>query len=70
VRNGETGILTAHTPEALSGAILDLLKDPARARAMGQAGQRDVLERFAYERQLDAVVETFHRTAQVAGRRR
>jgi glycosyltransferase involved in cell wall biosynthesis len=70
VRNGETGLLTAHTPEALSAAILDLLNDPARARAMGQAGQRDVLERFAYERQLDAVVETFRRTAQVAGRRR
>ncbi|HVO69074.1 MAG TPA: glycosyltransferase family 4 protein [Aggregatilineaceae bacterium] len=70
VRNGETGLLTAHTPEALSAAILDLLNDPARARAMGQAGQRDVLERFAYERQLDAVVETFRRTAQVAGRSR
>jgi glycosyltransferase involved in cell wall biosynthesis len=70
VRNGETGLLTAHTPEALSAAILDLLNDPARARAMGQAGQRDVLERFAYERQIDAVVETFRRTVQVAGRRR
>jgi len=70
VRDGETGILTAHTPEALSAAVLDLLNDPARAQAMGQAGQRDVLERFAYERQLDAVVETFRRTVQVAGRSR
>jgi glycosyltransferase involved in cell wall biosynthesis len=70
VRNGETGILTAHTPEALSAAILDLLNDPARARAMGRAGQQDVLERFEYERQLDAVVETFRRTVQVAGRSR
>jgi glycosyltransferase involved in cell wall biosynthesis len=70
VRNGETGLLTAHTPEALSAAILDLLNDPARARAMGQAGQRDVLERFDYEHQLDAVVETFRRAVQVAGRNR
>jgi glycosyltransferase involved in cell wall biosynthesis len=67
VRDGETGVLTAHTPDALSAAILDLLDDPARAQAMGQAGQRDVLERFDYERQLDAVVETLRRTVQVAG---
>lgn len=70
VRHGETGLLTDHTPESLGDAILSLLRDPARARAMGAAGQADVLARFDYERQLDAVVETFRRTLELARARR
>ncbi len=71
VRHGETGLLTAHTPEALSAAVLELLNDPARARAMGAAGQRDVLERFDYERQLDRIVESLRSTLAVKqGRKR
>jgi glycosyltransferase involved in cell wall biosynthesis len=66
VRNGETGLLTDHTPQALSAAILALLNDPARAKTMGAAGQRDVLERFDYERQLDRIVESFRFTLKVA----
>lgn len=62
VREGETGLLTEHKPGALAEAISRLLADPARARAMGAAGQRDVLERFDYERQLDRVVESFRAT--------
>jgi phosphatidylinositol alpha-1,6-mannosyltransferase len=69
VRSGETGLLTAHTPEALSAAILELLSEPARAQVMGEAGQRDVLERFDYERQLDAIVESFRTTLKVARER-
>jgi glycosyltransferase involved in cell wall biosynthesis len=62
VRDEETGRLTAHTAQALSAAVLELLDDPARAQAMGAAGQRDVLERFDYERQMDRVVETYRTT--------
>ena len=69
VRQGDTGLLTAHTPGALAGAIAALLDDPARARAMGAAGQADVLARFDYERQLDAVAETFEHALRVAGAR-
>jgi glycosyltransferase involved in cell wall biosynthesis len=65
VRDGETGRLTAHTPDALAAAILDLLDDPARAKVVGETGQRDVLERFDYERQLDAIVESFRTTSKV-----
>jgi glycosyltransferase involved in cell wall biosynthesis len=67
VRRGETGLLTAHTPEALAAAIIELIDDPDRARAMGAAGQRDVVARFDYERQLAAVVESFRQTLKVAG---
>jgi len=68
VRHGESGLLTAHTPEALAEAIIALLDDPARARAMGAAGQRDALERFDYERGLDAIAETYRATLRAAGR--
>ncbi len=68
VRPGESGLLTAHTPQALSAALIDLLDDPARARVMGAAGQRDVLARFDYQRQLDRVVESFRLTQRVAGK--
>lgn len=70
VRHGETGLLTAHTPEALAAAVLELLDDPARARAMGEAGQRDVVARFDYERQLDRVVEWLRATSKFAQDRR
>lgn len=62
VHHGKTGLLTPHTPEALSAAILELLADPVCAKTMGEAGQADVLERFNYENQLEAVVETFRET--------
>jgi glycosyltransferase involved in cell wall biosynthesis len=68
VRHGESGLLTEHTPEALAGAIITLLDDPERARAMGAAGQRDVLVRFDYERGLDAIAETYRATLRLAGR--
>lgn len=68
VRHGETGLLTPHTPDALAEAAIALLDDPVRAAAMGAAGQRDVLERFDYERQLDRVVETYRETLRIAGR--
>jgi glycosyltransferase involved in cell wall biosynthesis len=66
VRDGETGLLSEQTPDALAGAILELLDDPARAREMGRAGQRDVLVRFDYERQIDAVANSYRRTLEAA----
>ena len=51
VADGETGILVPpRDPASLSGAILSLLRDPARARAMGEAGRRRVIERFPLEK--------------------
>ncbi len=66
VRDGVTGRLTPHTAQALAAAVLELLDEPARARAMGAAGQRDVLERFDYERQVERVVETYRVTLALA----
>src|SRR3989442_1139752 len=43
VRDGETGrLVPPEDPQALAGAVLEILGDPARARAMGRAGQAAV----------------------------
>jgi glycosyltransferase involved in cell wall biosynthesis len=53
VRDGETGrLVPPGDAPALAAAILDLLRDPARARAMARRGQAIVRERHA----LDAVM--------------
>ncbi len=51
VAHGETGLLVpARNPAALAAALVVLLRDPARARRMGEAGRRRVLERHAMGR--------------------
>ena len=48
VVNGETGLLVPYgDPRALADAILDLLEDPGRSRAMGAAGRRRVEMQFS-----------------------
>ncbi len=66
VREGETGLLCDHTPEALAENLLALLGDLDRARRMGAAGQADVLERFDYERLMTAIVESYRNTLERA----
>ncbi len=39
VRDGETGLHCAQTPESVAGAMLRLLRDPAECRRMGEAGR-------------------------------
>lgn len=54
VEDGVTGLLyPPDDPEAAAGAVLELLRDPERARALGEAGRRRVRERFATGRQVD-----------------
>ena len=51
VRNGETGFLTPRgDAPALGRAILDLLRDPKRARRFGDAGRTLARERFTIDR--------------------
>ncbi|HKU59002.1 MAG TPA: glycosyltransferase [Gaiellaceae bacterium] len=50
VAHNETGLLVApRDPAALAAAIDELLADPDRARAMGEAGRRRVREQFSAE---------------------
>ncbi len=47
LRDGETGYLVPQgDANAMAAAILDLLRNPEKARRMGEAGRRDVAARF------------------------
>ena len=63
VRDGETGILTDHTPASLAAGLIELLSDPERAQAMGVKGQIDALDRFDYERLMAGVITIYQITA-------
>jgi glycosyltransferase involved in cell wall biosynthesis len=54
VVDGETGLLVpVDDAAALAGALLALLRDPARCRTLGAAGRQYVVSRFDHERTLD-----------------
>jgi glycosyltransferase involved in cell wall biosynthesis len=60
VRDGETGVLVdENDPEALARALETLIADPARRRALGQAGQARVAESFALESNLEPLARRF-----------
>jgi glycosyltransferase involved in cell wall biosynthesis len=46
-------------PEALAGAIEELLLNPERARALGEAGRRSVGEKFSAEAMARATLEIY-----------
>jgi alpha-maltose-1-phosphate synthase len=49
VTDGETGLLVPpEDPQALAGALNALLRDPDRARAMGQAGRKRAVAEFGW----------------------
>ncbi len=53
VLDGETGLIVPpENPRALATAILKLLEDPGRARAMGEAGRQRVEEFFSLSQRM------------------
>ncbi|HEV2251357.1 MAG TPA: glycosyltransferase family 4 protein [Candidatus Limnocylindria bacterium] len=48
VRDGVDGLHAANEPRAIADAILALLRDPARAAAMGASGRTRVAERYTW----------------------
>lgn len=63
VRDGETGLLVAEEPEALSDAWERLLRSPELRRRLGAAAAADARQRFAPQR-LSAEVEALYEAAQ------
>lgn len=65
VEDGVTGLLVQPgSPDALSGAMLRLFRDPAGARAMGEKGRRVAEERFsisAFVSRMERIYEDLRR---------
>jgi glycosyltransferase involved in cell wall biosynthesis len=60
VRDGQTGVLVEENhPAALARALEALITNPARRRALGQAGQARVIESFALEANLESLARRF-----------
>jgi glycosyltransferase involved in cell wall biosynthesis len=60
VRDGQTGVLVEDShPAALARALEALIGNPARRRALGQAGQARVAESFALDANLEPLARKF-----------
>ena len=68
IADGETGVIVpAADAQALADAISELLADPARCRALGDAGRARVLERFTWQHHAEAVAALYREV--IAARR-
>lgn len=62
VIHGKTGLLVPpNDSAALADAILSLISDPVRRRAMGEAGRRRALEEFGIRLMVDATAAIYRR---------
>jgi glycosyltransferase involved in cell wall biosynthesis len=60
VADNETGLLVPpHDEAALAQAIVALLRDPDRRRAMGEAGRTRVVREFSVEKMVNDTVKTY-----------
>jgi glycosyltransferase involved in cell wall biosynthesis len=60
VRNGESGTLVRpDDPEALAGALRELLEHPEQRARLGSGGRARVIEEFAIEPNLDRLLNAF-----------
>ena len=71
VDDGETGYLVAPgSKDEMSAAILELIRDPGRARAMGEAGFARARARFGSDRSCRQVMDIYDRLLNGRGGRR
>lgn len=71
IKDNETGILVRPAdPEDLARGILEMLRDPARAKAMGRAGRQLMLQRFTLSHTINDLAELYERLSNEAQSRR
>jgi glycosyltransferase involved in cell wall biosynthesis len=61
VDDGVTGLLVPVDEAALGRALRTLYDDPARAKQMGRRAREVALERYSYDRMVDAYLELYQR---------
>ena len=67
--DGETGfVVPPQNDEVMAERIVSLLKDPVKARAMGERGLEVIREKFSCQVQLDRTEELYGRLLKAAGR--
>ena len=60
VEDGMTGrVVPVRDPAALAGALVEVLGDPQRARALGDAGRRRFEQRFTADRMVDETLSAY-----------
>jgi glycosyltransferase involved in cell wall biosynthesis len=60
VDDGRTGVLVPPSePDALAAALRAFIDDPARAHALGRTAQRDVLQRYSFDRMIAAFEDLY-----------
>jgi glycosyltransferase involved in cell wall biosynthesis len=60
IEDGRTGLLVApENPQALADALASLIRDPARRRALGNAGRLRVTEKFTIEKNIARLTRRF-----------
>ena len=60
IEHGTTGLLVAtEAPDELARALESLVRDPARRRALGEAGRRKVTENFGLETNIAHLARKF-----------
>jgi glycosyltransferase involved in cell wall biosynthesis len=61
VHDNETGLVVRPSnSQQLADKILELLADPVRARAIGEAGRRMVRQEFRVEKMVDLTARLYH----------
>ena len=60
VLDGKTGrLIEDERPESVAAALAEILGDPVRARAMGEAGRRRAASEFSPERSVTIVEDVY-----------
>src|SRR5262249_7315469 len=67
IEDGKSGLLVeaANTP-ALQAAIAQILRDPAAAKKMAEAGRRRVIENFSAQKMVDGMIRVYESVAPAA----
>jgi glycosyltransferase involved in cell wall biosynthesis len=67
VRHGVDGLVVRATPRAVATALVDLLADPRRRTAFGEAGRQRAAQQFGWDRVADAYEAGYPTGMPVAG---